>query len=68
MIEMLEQDKRFISNTVNELREKAQALEKFAKNNDVLGIWLTAIRLDVLVDHLNDFVEKKRKEGVCDEG
>jgi hypothetical protein len=58
-----EQEMKFISNVTNELKEKAQELEKYAENNDILGIKLLTIRLGVLLDYLNDFVEEKKKGG-----
>jgi hypothetical protein len=59
-----EQEMKFISNVTNELKEKAQELEKYAENNDILGIKLLTIRLGVLLDYLNDFVEEKKKEAM----
>jgi len=58
-----EEDRRFVENIANELREKADVLEKFAETNNISGIWLTTIRIGTLVDYLRDFVEEKKKGG-----
>jgi hypothetical protein len=56
-----EEDKKFIDNIINELREKTKLLENYADNNDVLGIWLISIKLSALVDCLKDFVDEKKR-------
>jgi hypothetical protein len=61
--EFTERDKKFIANVASELREKALTLEKLAESGDVSGIWLLTLRLSVLVDHLKNFVDEKRKGG-----
>ena len=57
-----EQDKKFLNKVVEELIEKAQKLKEFSESDDYYGVWLTSLALSTLVEHLEEFVEEKRKQ------
>jgi len=61
-LEHLEKDRKFLIRIANELESKAKALRKYAENNDYYGVWLTSLTLSTLLEHLDEFVEEKRKQ------
>jgi len=58
----LEKDRKFLIRIASELESKAKVLRKYAENNDYYGVWLTSITLSSLLEHLEEFIEEKRKQ------
>jgi len=61
-LETLEKDRKYVIRIANGLEERVKALKRFAERDDLLGIWLTTVALKTLVEFLDEFVEKKRKQ------
>ena len=60
--DILERDKKFVNKIADELEDKAKALRRHAEDGDYYGIWLASLALSTLIEHLEDFVEEKRKQ------
>jgi len=60
--DILERDKKFVNKIADELEDKAEALRRHAEDGDYYAIWLTSLALSTLIEHLEDFVEEKRKQ------